>query len=206
MTETALAEQRLQAGLQEYGLTTYQDALMAYLLLLAKWNQAYNLTAIRTLPEMVTKHLLDSLAIAPDIHGQHILDVGTGAGLPGIPLAIMFPEKTFVLLDSNGKKTRFLSQVKRSLDLKNITIEQNRVEHYRPELNFDTVISRAFSELSQFIDLTNHLLARDGIWLAMKGHYPSAELAHISHPCTVRSYQVPGLEGQRCSVIIENKQ
>lgn len=182
----------------------HHDRLLQYLVLLKKWNQAYNLTAVRELPAMVTRHILDSLAIAPYLHGDRILDVGSGAGLPGIVLAITNPTLKIVLMDSNGKKTRFLNEVKRSLDLTQVSVVQTRVENYRETISFDTVVSRAFSELSQFIKWTHHLIAEDGIWLAMKGIFPEEELAEITFPYEVHPYEVPGLEGQRCAVIIKN--
>ena len=163
-----LVAQLLEVGLDALGIGQAQHALLLdYLLLLNKWNQAYNLTAIRDLPDMVTRHILDSLAIVPYIHGVRVIDVGTGPGLPGIPLAITQPHLDIVLLDSNGKKTRFLNEVKRRLHLDNVQVIQSRVENYRDVLSFDTVVSRAFSDIGQMIFWTQHLLARDGIWLAM---------------------------------------
>ncbi len=173
-----------------------------YLYLLAKWNKTYNLSAIREPQEMVSKHLLDSLAILPWLQGRRIIDVGTGAGLPGIPLAIAQPDIHFVLLDSNGKKTRFLQEVKRQLKLDNVEIVQFRIENYRPQQGFDTVISRAFSSLQQMIQWTQHVLNQEGIWLAMKGRYPQTELAELQQPYRVEHYTVTGLEGERCCVLI----
>ena len=122
---------------------------------------------------MVALHLLDSLAILPLIKGERLIDVGTGAGLPGIPLAIMFPEKTFKLLDSNGKKTRFLFQARSQLGLKNLSEIQTRVEQYTPEQSYDTVLSRAFSSIAEMVALCKHLLGSDGRFLAMKGKFPN---------------------------------
>jgi 16S rRNA (guanine527-N7)-methyltransferase len=195
----------LVAGLKRIHLEMIAEPTQYYINLLSKWNSTYNLTAIRDIDSMVNKHLLDSLAILPWIHGAHIIDVGTGAGLPGIPLAIANPLKQFTLLDSNGKKTRFLTEVKRQLDLKNIEIVQSRVENYQPEVTFDTVISRAFSSLDQMIHWTKHLIHDQGIWLAMKGRAPSDELKQLQHPYQVEEYSVSGLEGDRCVVIINNK-
>ncbi|KTC98603.1 16S rRNA (guanine(527)-N(7))-methyltransferase RsmG [Legionella erythra] len=195
----------LRQGLEQLGLPDYSDPLLAYLLLLEKWNHVYNLTAIRDIPAMVTRHALDSLAILPFLSGKSLIDVGTGPGLPGIPLAIARPEVTFVLLDSNGKKTRFLEEVKRQLQLDNIEIVQSRAENYHPPLAFDTVISRAFSDLAQMVGWTKHLVAKDGLWLAMKGRYPETELAMIEFPYQVHPYTVPGLDGERCAVIINNQ-
>ncbi len=204
MNEDLKLEQRLDNGLQQFGLTSICSPLVQYLLLLKKWNVAYNLTAIRDPEAMINKHLLDSLAIIPWVKGSRILDVGTGPGLPGIPLAIAQPEKQFVLLDSNGKKTRFLHEVKRQLNLKNLEIVQFRVENYHPTQGFDTVTSRAFSSLDQMIHWTQHLIAKEGIWLAMKGRYPDTELTMIHQKYRVEGYTVDGVDGERCCVIIDN--
>ncbi|CAM4383134.1 MAG: Ribosomal RNA small subunit methyltransferase G [Legionella sp.] len=204
MSEELTIKHLLEQGLKQFNLEAISAPLLDYLFLLKKWNLAYNLTAVRDLESMVNKHLLDSLAIVPWVQGKRIIDVGTGPGLPGIPLAIALPEKSFVLLDSNGKKTRFLNEVKRQLDLKNLEIVQIRVENYHPTQGFDTVISRAFSSLAQMIHWTKHLVANDGIWLAMKGRYPDAELQEIEQNCKVEHYTVEGVEGERCCVLIEN--
>lgn len=196
-------ELQLQQGLQPLGLTRLVEPLTNYLMLLHKWNGAYNLTAVRDVETMIYKHLLDSLAIAPWFQGPRVLDVGTGAGLPGIPLALAFPDIHWVLLDSNGKKTRFLKEVKRQLQLNQIEIVDQRVELYQPGPVFDTVVSRAFSSLEQMIHWTNHLLAPDGFWLAMKGTHPNEELANINQPYQVISYTVEGIEGERCCVLIK---
>lgn len=198
-------EQRLKKGLEQFNLVDLHAPLTQYLLLLDKWNAAYNLTAIRDLETMVTKHLLDSLAILPWVHGELILDVGTGAGLPGIPLAIAQPERQFVLLDSNGKKVRFLQEVKRQLALPNLEVVQFRVENYHPKQGFDTVLSRAFSSLEQMIFWTQHLISQEGVWLAMKGRYPDEELSHLDKNYRVHTYAVKGLESERCCVVIDNK-
>ncbi|MDI1352455.1 MAG: 16S rRNA (guanine(527)-N(7))-methyltransferase RsmG, partial [bacterium] len=189
---------------KQFQLEHLTHPLFAYLLLLNKWNVAYNLTAVRDLPSMVNKHVLDSLAILSWIKGDTILDVGTGAGLPGIPLAIARPEIHFTLLDSNGKKTRFLNEVKRQLNLKNLEIVQSRVENYQPTQGFDTVISRAFSSLEQMLHWTQHLIANKGRWLAMKGRYPDTELETVTHSYRVERYLVDGIEGERCCVLIDN--
>jgi 16S rRNA (guanine527-N7)-methyltransferase len=192
----------LQAHLKPLELSGAFDALMTYLHLLAKWNKTYNLTAIRELDAMVTHHVLDSLAILPWIKGPRVLDVGTGAGFPGIPLAIAMPSLHVVLLDSNGKKTRFLREVKRTLELKNVDIVQSRAETYHPPSGFDTVTSRALSELELLVEWTGHLINDQGIWLAMKGRYPEIELTKLTHPYHVETYTVPGIEGERCCVVI----
>ncbi|KTD57553.1 16S rRNA (guanine(527)-N(7))-methyltransferase RsmG [Legionella shakespearei] len=194
----------LPQGLEQFDLQSLSAPLSEYLLLLDKWNAAYNLTAVRDVESMISKHVLDSLAILPWVKGPRILDVGTGAGLPGIPLAIAMPDAQFVLLDSNGKKIRFLNEVKRKLNLKNLETVQFRVENYHPAQGFDTVTSRAFSSLEQMIHWTQHLVAKDGIWLAMKGRYPDTELDAIQQKYRVEGYTVEGVDGERCCVIIDN--
>jgi len=177
-----------------------QDQLLAYLELLNKWNRAYNLTAVRDPQQMISKHLLDSLAIAPYLVGQRLIDVGTGGGLPGVPMSILFPQREFHLLDSNGKKTRFLFQVKTALGLDNMTIHQARVEHLRGEEPFDAVLSRAFASLEDMVSGCQHLLVEGGHFLAMKGAYPTGEIATVQDRCAVQAVhelQVPGLGEQR---------
>jgi 16S rRNA (guanine527-N7)-methyltransferase len=194
---------RLQRGCDDLKLSLdacKEELLMGYLSLLAKWNRTYNLTAVRDEAEMVTRHLLDSLAIAPHITGQRIIDVGTGAGLPGVPLALLFPEREFHLLDSNGKKTRFLFQVKTALCLDNMVVHQARVESFRVAEPFDTVLSRAFASLPDMVHGCRHLLAPGGRLLAMKGAYPTQELEAASPECeelAVYPLVVPGLGEQR---------
>ena len=173
---------------------------MQYLDLLYKWNQAYNLTAVREPTAMVTRHLLDSLAVAPYLKGERALDVGTGAGLPGIALAILFPQREFHLLDSNGKKTRFLFQVKTALGLDNMVVHQARVESFTATERFDTVLSRAFATLRDMVHGTRHVLSEQGRFLAMKGTYPTAELAELLDEnlrATVTPLTVPGLDEER---------
>lgn len=194
----------LVEGLEQFNLGQLSKPLFHYLSLLNKWNAAYNLTAIRDLDSMISKHLLDSLAIIPWLKGSRILDVGTGAGLPGIPLAIAQPDRQFTLLDSNGKKVRFLQEVKRHLSLNNLEVVQFRVENYHPDQGFDTVTSRAFSSLEQMVHWTQHLIAKQGIWLAMKGRCPDEELAALKYPYRVESYTVQGIEGERCCVLIDH--
>ena len=197
--------EQVSQALSTLGLSLNPEPFVAYLNLLHKWNQAYNLTAIRSFEDMITHHLLDSLAIMPWIQGPRLLDVGTGAGLPGIPLAQAMPSLNVVLLDSHGKKIQFLREVKRTLSLSNVEIVQTRVETYHPSSGFDTVTSRAFSTLESFIHWTHHLISTEGIWLAMKGRYPDAELEAIQNPYRVETYSVPGVIGERCCVIIDNK-
>lgn len=204
MKHSEMTQQSLAQGLEQFNLTALVSPLTHYLSLLDKWNAAYNLTAIRDLESMVQKHIIDSLAVRHWLHGERILDVGTGAGLPGIPLAIAQPEQQFVLLDSNGKKTRFLQEVKRQLALKNVEIVHFRAENYHPDLGFDTVTSRAFSSLDQMVYWTQHLIAERGIWLAMKGRYPDEELAALNKNYRVERYEVKGIDGERCCVLIDN--
>ena len=177
-----------------------QSSLIKYVQLLDKWNKTYNLTAVRKPEQMVTRHLLDSLSICPYIRGKHILDVGTGAGLPGIPLAIVFPEKQFTLLDSNNKKTRFVTQAVSELELPNVDVVQSRVENFQfPEL-FDTITTRAYSAIGEMVEQTSHLLAKDGVFLAMKGANPVAEIDEMSSKYAIKeshTIRVPGLEEGR---------
>lgn len=204
--------QQLNHGASQLGLALQppqQQALLNYLQLLVKWNKAYNLTAIREPERMVSLHLLDSLAVHPHIQqAQRILDVGTGAGLPGVVLAIMNPHKHFVLLDSNGKKTRFLTQVKVELGLENLTVENARVEAYQDEQGFDMITSRAFASLADMVHWCAHLLAKQGCFMAMKGQYPQEEIEVIAeHYQVVTSLplQIPGVEGERHLLHIEPK-
>lgn len=177
-----------------------QTTLIEYVELLNKWNKSYNLTAVRKPELMVTRHIIDSLSICPYLHGKRILDVGTGAGLPGIPLAITFPERQFTLLDSNNKKTRFVIQAVSELELSNIDVVQSRVEEFQsPEL-FDTIITRAYSSIGDMVGQTSHLLASDGVFLAMKGTNPIAEIDELSSTFIVKEnhiIKVPGLEEER---------
>ena len=196
-------EQQLRAGALQLGLslTDKQVAtLLDYLALLQKWNRAYNLTAIRDPGDMLQRHLLDSLSIANHIAGERIIDVGTGPGLPGIPLAICFPERDVTLLDSNGKKTRFLFQAINTLKLSNAREVQSRVEAYRPEPRFQAVVSRAFTSLRDMTEKCAHLLAEGGRFYAMKGQYPQRELSELpKHYNVIASHRlnVPGVDGQR---------
>lgn len=175
--------------------------LLTYLQLLIKWNKAYNLTAIREPKSMIDLHLLDSLAVHPYIQeANNIIDVGTGAGLPGVVLAIMNPNKQFTLLDSNGKKTRFLVQTKTDLKLDNLTVINDRVEAYQPPQLFDMIISRAFASLADMTGWCRHLLADDGCFLAMKGQYPQEEISAIAHEYKVlarHELHIPNVEGER---------
>jgi 16S rRNA (guanine527-N7)-methyltransferase len=197
----------LTAGIESLRLSIDEDKierLLGFIKLIEKWNKAYNLTAIRNREEMVRLHLLDSLAVLDFVEGQRVIDIGTGAGLPGIPLAICRPEIEFVLLDSNAKKTRFVQQAVLELKLKNVTVCHSRVEQYRPENRFNTVITRAFASLPAIVELTEHLLGKGGVVLAMKGQSPDAELEHMAQKTTVIPVHVPGIEAERCLVRIES--
>ena len=182
------------------------EQLIQYLELLIKWNKAYNLTAIRDPEEMFIKHIVDSLSIAPFIKGESILDVGTGPGLPGIPMAIMFPSKQFSLLDSNGKKTRFLIQAKMSLAIANIEVFNVRVENLSNDKLFDQIMSRAFTALDNMVSICKHLLTFDGEFLAMKGLIPKDEIAMIDKDygiVGVTPLIVPGCLDQRHLITIK---
>lgn len=173
---------RLLLATQTLGLSVLPDQieqLVAYVDLLEKWNRAYNLTAIRDRREIVDRHLIESLSIAPFLSGDSRVDVGTGAGLPGIPLAIIEPSVHYVLLDSNGKKTRFLSEVKRALALSNINVETTRVESWRPGRHFDAVVTRAFADLGTTLERVDHLMGPQGMLFAMKTESASKEVADM---------------------------
>lgn len=197
---------KLARGLEEASIKLSPDVqqkLLDYLALLQKWNKIHNLTAVRDPQEMVTLHLLDSLSVMPHIQGERLLDVGSGAGLPGIPLAICNPTLQVTVLDSSHKKASFMRQAKAELQIPNLQVVCSRVEAYQPEEAFDTVISRAFSDLAEFVQLTRHLGKADALWLAMKGVYPFEELAQIKiEPIRVVPLQVPGLEAQRHLVFL----
>ena len=183
-------------------LTEHQiEQLLTYIALIEKWNKSYNLTSIRDKVSMVPMHLLDSLAIVPFITGKRVIDIGTGAGLPGIVLAVCFPDIEFVLLDSNAKKTRFVQQAILELKLKNVSICHNRVELYRPEHNFDIAITRAFASLEDIMRLTTHLLNNEGVLLAMKGQIPDVSMLEAAKT-ELYPLSVPGIEGERCLVKI----
>lgn len=199
----------LLGGLSSIGLDitdAQKDLLMRYLAMFIKWNKAYNLSAIRDPKAMVTLHLLDSLVVAPHFKGKNVLDVGTGGGLPGIPLAILFPETQFTLLDSAGKKIRFLFQVVNELGLKNVTVQNLRVEKFDPVDKFDVIISRAFASITDFVSCSGHLLADNGAFWAMKGQNPVDELSQIEKHYIVASFQpltVPGLDAERCLIQLQ---
>jgi 16S rRNA (guanine527-N7)-methyltransferase len=203
-----LWQNQLDQGLLEMGLeldTPQKEKLQRYLALLNKWNSAYNLTAVRDPKEMVPRQLLDALSILRLINGKRVLDVGTGPGLPGIPLAIALPQVEFTLLDSNGKKTRFVQQAKMELDLENVSVVQSRIEQFSPPNRFDTITSRAFSSLQKFVDQTLPLLVDTGLLVAMKGSLPKDEIKLMEEQgLTTNSEKllVPMSRAQRHAVLI----
>ena len=173
---------------------------------LARWSRAYNLTAIRSREEMLTHHLLDSLAAHNDLKGKRIADVGTGAGFPGLPLAIVNPDRDFTLIDSSGKKTRFVTHAARTLSLANVTVVHARVEDLRPVPPFETVLVRAFAGMAELLAKVRTLCGPGTRVLAMKGRYPAAELAAVGPPWRVveaRVLQIPGLEKTRHLILLE---
>ncbi len=177
-----------------------EEKLRHYLQLLQRWNKVYNLTAVRDPAQMQVVHLDDSLSVAPYICGKRCLDVGSGAGLPGIPLAIIQPERQFTLLDTNGKKTRFMQQAVLELGLQNVNVVQTRVESWQPDQCFDAIISRAFASLSDFVTFTGKHACENGILYAMKGRYPDNELAELPTGWQVTAQHelhVPGLDAER---------
>jgi 16S rRNA (guanine527-N7)-methyltransferase len=200
--------EELTLGARELGVDlseSQHSQLLAYLALLIKWNKAYNLTAVRNPDEMVSRHLLDSLSVVRFVEGERQLDVGSGGGMPGIPLAILFPDMNITVLDSNGKKTRFLTQVKLELALSNLEVIHSRAEAFQPMLPFNGIISRAFSSLEDFTQWTRHMGDSDTRWLAMKGLHPAEELVALPADFTLESAQalaVPGCQGQRHLLIL----
>ncbi|WP_301103352.1 16S rRNA (guanine(527)-N(7))-methyltransferase RsmG [Propionivibrio sp.] len=198
----------LQQGLGDLGLVlplAAQEKLLAYAALLYKWNKTYSLTALREQDKAVSHHLLDSLAVLPFVPLGHLLDVGSGGGMPGIPLAIAHPDLRVTLVDSNSKKAAFLRQAVIELALPNISVHCGRVEQYHPLHGFVAITSRAFSELADFVDLTQHLLSADGRWLAMKGIWPHAEIVRLPETVVVDAVHqlaVPGVDGERHLVVL----
>lgn len=201
MTDRATLQAQLEDGIAALGLElpgAAVDRLLDYQALLQRWNVTYNLTAVREPGQMIARHLLDSLAILPYVRGASLADLGTGPGLPGIVLAIAAPGRQILLVDSNGKKVRFLREAIRSLKLEGVSAVQSRVEAV--EGQFDCVTARAFASLADMLGWGGHLLAPDGLWLAMKGKRPDDELPGVPAGFTVRAtrvLQVPGVEGER---------
>ena len=204
--------QPLAEGLRQLGLENSSalcNGLLNYLNLLTKWNAVYSLTAIRDVNHMVTHHLLDSLSVVPSLPPGTLADVGTGPGLPGIPIAMTEPEREVVLVESNHKKSAFLVQAVGSLGLRNVRVVRQRVEEFHPDVAFDTVISRAFADLSDFVRLAGHLAKPAGQLFAMKGLQPHEEIAKLpdDFAClAVRPLSVPGLSAARHLVILQKRQ
>jgi len=201
----------IQKGAQQMGADLSDETiqtLVNYLAMLEKWNKAYNLTAIRDVEQMIALHLLDSLATLPYITGENIIDVGTGPGLPGMVLAICYPHKQFTLLDSNGKKTRFLTQVKMELGIENVRVANERVEKHLDQGKYDHVISRAFASIQDMINWTLPLPNNTGNFLAMKGVYPSEEIASLPQEVDVilvEPLNVSSVQAERHMVVMARK-
>ncbi|MGF1785985.1 16S rRNA (guanine(527)-N(7))-methyltransferase RsmG [Photobacterium swingsii] len=185
------------------------DQLIGYVALLHKWNKAYNLTSVRDPHEMIVKHIMDSIVVSEHLEGDRFIDVGTGPGLPGIPLAIMNPDKSFTLLDSLGKRIRFIRQVIFELKITNVTPVQSRVEEFQPEMGFDGVLSRAFASMNDMVSWCHHLPTDTGCFMALKGQFDQQEVAELPEWCSVtevKSLHVPELEGERHLVILTAKE
>ena len=203
--------EQLEQGLAVMGVALpvpVREKLLAYVALLYKWNKTYSLTALREQEKAVSHHLLDSLSILPFVPNGSLLDVGSGGGMPGIPLAIVRPKQRVTLLDSNSKKSAFLQQAAIELGLSNISVHGGRVEQYHPAVGFAAITSRAFAELGDFVSLSRHLLAPEGVWLAMKGVWPHDEISRL--PADVRveavhALPVPGVDGERHLVVMRRR-
>jgi 16S rRNA (guanine527-N7)-methyltransferase len=198
----------LDAGLMSLRLdlsAQQKAALLDYLSLLDKWNKTYNLTAIHEPERMLTHHILDSLALTPYVDTGALLDVGSGAGFPGIPLAIVRPDLSVTVMDASQKKCGFMQQVAINLQIANVSVVHSRVESYQAPQKFMQIVSRAFSDLSEFVRLSVHLLAPGGIWLAMKGVHPHEEIALLKGARVVRDLPllVPGLHAERSLIVME---
>ena len=187
-----------------------RDQLVGYVEMLNKWNKAYNLTSVRDPSDMLVKHILDSIVVSSHLQGQRFIDVGTGPGLPGIPLSIMNPDKEFYLLDSLGKRIRFIKQVLHELKIDNVTPIQSRVEEFQPQDKFDGVLSRAFASMVDMVEWCHHLpKAQTGCFMALKGQLPQDEIDQLPDWCSVtdiKALQVPELEGGRHLVILSRKE
>jgi len=199
---------RLRQGAAQLGMElseAQQDALLHYLALLVKWNRVYALISRRDGDDWLARHLLDSLAVLPYINGSRVIDVGSGGGLPGIPLAIMRPDVAFTLLDSNSKKARFMTQAVIELGLKNVTVVDQRAEEFRPETGFDCIVSRAFATIADMLRVAGHLAADNGRFLAMKGVFPEQELAQLPlgyHADAVHILAIPFQPGERHLAVV----
>ncbi|WP_414829148.1 16S rRNA (guanine(527)-N(7))-methyltransferase RsmG [Alteromonas sp. H39] len=213
MTSETLNENALRRilddGIARLGLNDIteqqRDLLVRYVALIHKWNKAYNLTSVREPEQMMVKHILDSLAVKPFIQNKNVIDVGTGPGLPGIPLAIVLPDVRFTLLDSLGKRVRFMKQALYEMGVKNAAPIQSRVEAHNPPQPYDAVVSRAFASLKDMLHWCEHLVDSQGKFLALKGQFPQSEIDEVSnhfHIDKVDNLSVPGLEGERHLVTI----
>jgi len=194
---------QLSQGLKQLELPDCRnkiEQMLEYISLLAHWSRAYNLTGIKTFSEMIDAHVLDSLTLTPHLAGKRFLDVGSGAGLPGMPLAIMLPDMHFTLLDSNGKKTRFLFQVRSKLGLRNVEEVNQRVEKYMPEKHYDMILTRAFSKLPKMLESCKHLAKTKTIFLAMKGKQIQSELDSLPEGyevLSIKKISLPGVSRDR---------
>ncbi|MCY4473584.1 MAG: 16S rRNA (guanine(527)-N(7))-methyltransferase RsmG [Kistimonas sp.] len=211
-----MIKDKLMSGADSMGVavtSAQAELLSGYIQLLSKWNRKYNLTAVRCPEQMVSRHILDSLAIFPWVKetfgaGARVLDVGSGPGLPGIPLAIMMPELQVTTLDCVDKKNRFQRQAGIELGLNNVTVVHARVEKWQPQERYNLIVSRAFSSLASMVTHTRHLLGSSGLWLAMKGRYPDEEIQELRASCPFvsllgcHSLTVAACEGERHQVIL----
>jgi len=203
-------EKQLEQLITQTGLdisAQHQQKLILLVELLNKWNKAYNLTSVRDPKDMLVKHIMDSVVVSPHLEGKRFIDVGTGPGLPGLPLAILNPDKEFFLLDSLGKRIRFIKQVIHELGLKNVKPIQSRVEEFNDNQGFDGVISRAFASLDDMLDWCHHLPHSQGKFYALKGVVPDAELAHLKPELElddIHTLVVPELDGERHLVVIKH--
>jgi 16S rRNA (guanine527-N7)-methyltransferase len=199
-----IAQTNLQVNEQQ------RNQLVGYVELLNKWNKAYNLTSVRDPMEMLVRHIMDSIVVSPHLQGERFIDVGTGPGLPGIPLAIMNPDKYFHLLDSLGKRIRFIKQVLHELGINNVVTVQSRVEEFQPQEKFDAVLSRAFASMLDMVNWCQHLPKEEnGLFLALKGQMPNDEIALLPEWCSVtqiKALTIPELEGERHLVILSRKE
>ncbi len=207
MTKADKLERMLSEGLEAMEIAataTQQSRLLQFLGLLQKWNRVYNLTSIDGPAEMLRLHLLDSLSVLPYLHGARVLDVGTGAGLPGIPLALLAPDKEFTLLDSNSKKTRFVRQAAIELGLANVKVAHERIERFRAAEGFDSLLARAFADLPEIVAQTHRLLNPGGIILAQKGKIAQDELKSVENAAVeVFPLHIPGIGAERHLIAIK---